>query len=102
MLGKHCLKTWCGTQGALALSSAEAEYYSMVEGVLRAMGMKNVGRAIGLDGVDSEMILATESSAAKGFVSRRRGWKDETYGGEVVVVTRGSSQRKSCHEEDLW
>ena len=25
MLGKHCIKAWCSTQGALALSSAEAE-----------------------------------------------------------------------------
>ena len=73
MLGKHCLKTWCSTQGALALSSGEAEYYSMVEGVLRAVGLKNVGREIGLDVVDSEMLLATDSSAAKGFVSRRGG-----------------------------
>ena len=73
MLGRHCLKTWCSTQGALALSSAEAEYYSMVEGVLRAVGMKNVGREIDLDGVDLEMTLATDSSAAKGFVSRRGG-----------------------------
>ena len=73
MLGRHCLKTWCSTQGALALSSAEAEYYSMVEGVLRAGGMKNVGREIGRDGVDLETTLATDSSAAKGFVSRRGG-----------------------------
>ena len=33
MLGKHCIKTWCASQGALALSSAEAEFYAMVEAV---------------------------------------------------------------------
>ncbi len=38
MFGKHCIKTWSSTQGALALSSAEAEYYSMVEGVIRGKG----------------------------------------------------------------
>ena len=71
MIGAHCLKTWCSTQGALALSSAEAEYYAMVEGVLRAVGMRNVGKELGLDGVEMTMILETDSSAAKGFVSRR-------------------------------
>ena len=73
MVGGHCIKTWCSTQGALALSSAEAEYYAMVEGVLRAVGMRNVGRELGLDGVEKEIILETDSSAAKGFVSRRGG-----------------------------
>ena len=36
MLGSHCIKTWSSTQGAVALSSAEAEFYAMVDGVQRA------------------------------------------------------------------
>ena len=32
MLGKHCIKTWSASQGAVALSSAEAEFYGMIEG----------------------------------------------------------------------
>eukprot|EP00973_Karenia_brevis_P045667 6324130-Karenia_brevis.AAC.1 len=39
MLGGHCIKTWCATQGAVALSSAEAELYGMIEGVTRAKGL---------------------------------------------------------------
>ena len=35
MLGGHCTKTWAVTQGAWALSSAEAEFYALVEGVAR-------------------------------------------------------------------
>ena len=38
MLGGHCIKTWSATQGAYALSSAEAELYGMVEAVTRAKG----------------------------------------------------------------
>ena len=38
MRGEHCLKTWSTTQGPIALSSAEAEYYAMVDGVVRAFG----------------------------------------------------------------
>eukprot|EP00973_Karenia_brevis_P020664 2837740-Karenia_brevis.AAC.1 len=49
MLGGHCIKTWSATQGAYALSSAEAELYAMVEGVTRAK----------------------DSKAAKSFVCRR-------------------------------
>eukprot|EP00973_Karenia_brevis_P054867 7628198-Karenia_brevis.AAC.1 len=36
MIGDHTIKTWSATQGACALSSAEAELYAMVEGVTRA------------------------------------------------------------------
>ena len=38
MIGAHCIKTWSVTQGAYALSSAEAEFYAMIEAVTRAKG----------------------------------------------------------------
>ena len=84
MTGKHCIKTWCSTQGALALSSAEAEYYSMMEGDIRGEGLQNMGRELGLRGMGEELELKVEdkkgteglgifvdSSAAKGFASKR-------------------------------
>ena len=73
MLGSHCIKAWCSTQGALALSSAEAEYYSLVEGVLRARGLQNIGKEIGMDGTEESVKLKVmiDSSAAKAFVSKR-------------------------------
>ena len=39
MTGEHCLRTLSTTQGAIALSTAEAELYAM-GGVLRMKGMK--------------------------------------------------------------
>ena len=39
MVGGHCIKSWNNTKGPLALSSAEAEYYSMVGGVLKATNL---------------------------------------------------------------
>ena len=33
MIGSHCIKTWSSTQGAIALSSAEAEFHAMVDAV---------------------------------------------------------------------
>ena len=73
MVGKHCLKAWCSTQGAIALSSAEAEYYSLVEGVLRARGLQNIGKEIGMDSVGEGVVVEVgiDSSAAKSFASRR-------------------------------
>ena len=66
--GRHCLRTWCLNQEAIALSSAEAEYYAMVEGATRGIGMKMMLEELG---VPVEVVLATDSSAAKSLGSRR-------------------------------
>ena len=71
MKGTHCIKTWCSTQGAIALSSAEAEFYSMVEGVLRGYEMVGLDRELGEEECVMSVMLGTDSSAAKGFASRR-------------------------------
>ena len=42
MVGGHCIKTWSSTQGAVALSSAEAEFYAMIEAVIRGKGVVSI------------------------------------------------------------
>ena len=69
MLGKHCIKTWSSTQGAVALSSAEAEFYAMIEAVIRGKGILNIMQEIGFV-VTERIQLFTDSSVAKSFVSR--------------------------------
>ena len=71
MIGKHCIKTWSSTQGAIALSSAEAEFYAMVDAVLRAKWMVTVSRELGFTGLGGKIVLGTDSEAAKSFVARR-------------------------------
>ena len=77
MLGTHCVKAWCRNQGPIALSSAEAEYYAMVDGVARAKGLKLAAEELGVMGeIDVEakpdaFELFTDSSAAKAMASRR-------------------------------
>ena len=72
LIGTHCVKTLSRTQGPIALSSAEAEYYSMVEGAIKAKGVQTVAREIGLLlNSNVPISLFTVSSAAKSFVSRR-------------------------------
>ena len=71
MVGGHCVKTWSASQGAYALSSAEAELYAMVEGVTRAKGLVTLARELGFGDLENVIHLGTDSSAAKSFVSRR-------------------------------
>ena len=51
MLGKHCIKTWCGSQGAFALSSVEAVFHAMVKGGTRAKGLLSLAGELGFTGV---------------------------------------------------
>ena len=71
MIGSHFIKTWCSTQGAVALSSAEAEFYAMIEAVTRAKGLQNLARDVGFSDLVSVIRLGTDSDAAKSFVNRR-------------------------------
>ena len=70
VFGKHCLRTWSSTQGAIALSSAEAEFYALIDAVLRAKWMQTVLRELGVP-VSSVAEACTDSSAARSFVSKR-------------------------------
>ena len=71
MLGDHCIKTWSATQGAYALSSAEAEFYGMIEGVTRAKGLIGLATELGFEDLSNVVKLGTDSNAAKSFVCKR-------------------------------
>ena len=71
MLGDHCIKTWSASQGPYALSSAEAEFYAMIEAVTRAKGLLSLAAEMGFEGLSNVIRSGTDSSAAKSFVSRR-------------------------------
>ena len=55
----------------MALSSAEAEFYAMVEGGLRLKGLDTLARELGFQMSSRILRMATDSSAAKSFVARR-------------------------------
>ena len=80
MLGGHLIKTWSASQGAFALSSAEAELYGMVEAVTRAKGLFTLAWEIGFRGLSNIVHLGTDSSAAKSFISRMGPREDEAFG----------------------
>eukprot|EP00973_Karenia_brevis_P020742 2848965-Karenia_brevis.AAC.1 len=69
MFGGQCLRNTSTVQAPIGLSSGEAEYYACVKGGCYLLGMKALMQDWGLD---SKLYLhvKTDSSAAKGFVSR--------------------------------
>ena len=71
LLGKHVIKTWSVTQGAVALSTAEAEFYAAVEGVTRAKGLSSLCREMGYGDLSDMCKCNVDSSAAKSFINRR-------------------------------
>ena len=84
MIGMHCVKTWNSTQGAIALSSAEADFYAMIGAVIEAKGIVNAMIELGFE-VQHEVRLHTDSSAAKSLVSRK-----------------GLGKMKQLEIRDLW
>ena len=82
VLGAHPLRTWASTQKVVATSSSEAELYSMAEAASRALGMRS---ALEEFGSGAQVVVATDSSAAKAFAS-----------------TRGLGKMRHLEVKDLW
>ena len=70
-LGPHCVKTWSSTQSTPALSSCEAEYYALVDGATRVLGLQAAAKELGVVAEDAAVQASTDSSAAKSYASRR-------------------------------
>jgi hypothetical protein len=60
-------KSWAGTQSTIAASSGEAEYYSLIEGAAEGLGFQAMASDLG---VEAEMCVWVDASAAKAIVSR--------------------------------
>ena len=51
--------------------SAEAEFYAMIEAVVRSKGLKSLAKELGCRNISNVVVLGTDSNAAKSFVCRR-------------------------------
>ena len=67
-MGKHEIKTSSSAQGAMALSSAEAEFFALVEAVLRRQGLVALSTGLGITVSRTAVSAATDSSVASSFV----------------------------------
>ncbi len=66
-LGWHPVKTWSTTQTVVAMSSGEAELYSLTKGAAQTLGLISLGRDLG---IQLSGLLHTDASATLGIVSR--------------------------------
>ena len=66
--GVHLLGHWCRTQQAIALSSCEAELNGICKAATEGLGARNMTLEMGLD---EELEIRTDASAAVGVVQRQ-------------------------------
>ena len=66
--GCHVIKTWSTTQATVALSSAEAELYSLVRGAAQALGMIALAHDLG---VGLGAIVYTDAAATLCIIQRQ-------------------------------
>ena len=67
LFGGAAVKGWSSNQSVIALSSGEAEYNAALKGASCALGFTAMLADLG---IDSKIILYTDSSAARGIIHR--------------------------------
>ena len=65
--GGMAVLDWSSTQGTIAMSSGEAEYYALVKAAAEGLGIQSLAKDLG---IDVTVRLWVDSSAAKSIVSR--------------------------------
>ena len=66
--GGHLLQHWSRTQQVVSLSSAEAELHGLCKCASESLSVKNMTRELGMN---LELRLRTDSSAARGIIQRQ-------------------------------
>ena len=67
-LGEHYIKAWSSNQAVIVSSSGEAEFYGIVKGASNALRLTGILKDFG---VNLDVAVSTDSSAAKGSANRR-------------------------------
>ena len=67
-IGDHCVKSWSTTQTLIALSSGEAEFYSLTRCSALSLGMQSLLQDLGLD---LDIRVFTDATTGKAIASRR-------------------------------
>ena len=68
MVGTHTIKVSSTTQGPIALSSGESEWYGIVKSATIGLGLRSLAKDFGQD---YQLAIVTDSSAANGIANRR-------------------------------
>ena len=70
-VGVHLVQHWCRRQPVIALSSGEAELYSAVCGLTRALGVVNIGRELRGPAWGEPIVHEVDASACKSILLRK-------------------------------
>jgi hypothetical protein len=81
-LGKHLVKSWSTTQSTIALSSGQAEFYAIVEGASRGLGVEALMDDMGMKG-------------------RVRIWSDSS-AGRSISLRKGTGKMRHLQVKYLW
>ena len=74
MMGGHCIKSWSASQGAYALSTAEAEFYGLVIASSRGIGTMSLLKDFGVDQLgELSLRFSCDSSLAIAVATARLG-----------------------------
>ena len=84
------LKSWSSTQGTIAMSSGEAEYYALVKAAAEALGIQALAKDLGLA---MKIRLWVDSTAAKAIVARIGLGKVRHMGVKQIPVGAAGAQR---------
>ena len=68
LFGGSALKTYSSTQGSVATSVGEAEYYAALKGAAEGLGVQALARDLG---VELKVRLVSDSTSARGIACRR-------------------------------
>ena len=69
MRGSHVIKSWSSNQAVIALSSGEAEYYSLVKAASMTVGLRSISVDLGVE-FGLPIALESDASAAIGIANR--------------------------------
>ena len=67
-IGDHCVKSWSSNQSVIALSSGEAEPYSLTKGCSDTLGLQSLLADMG---IELAVRVMTDASTGKAIASRR-------------------------------
>ena len=92
--GSHLIETSCARQTVVALSSGEAEYYSMTRGGAAGLLSKQIWEGLGY--ADLSLVLDTDSTAScKGHSIAQRCGQAQALGHQGTVAPRKGQSREN-------
>ena len=92
MVGRHLLSQWSRTQHMISLSSGEAQLHAICTCASEGLALRNISVEMGLE---NDLELLTDSSAAKRYSDAEGGRPGEAPGCQIALDSRARSSRRS-------